>query len=106
MPRALLLIGEEAERAAPTLGQRARKRLAEPGGGDSSIGLRDYYLNDSGLDRFSKLGVGFQFSEPTAEYVYDGKAYREIIKRFPQCEEASLARHRLELARQKLARRK
>lgn len=105
VPRALLLIGEEAERATPALGQRARKRLAEPGGEDSTIGFRDYYLNDSGLDRYSKLGVSFEFSESTVEYVYDGKAYREIVKRFPQCEEAALARHRLELTRQKLARR-
>lgn len=103
VPRALLLMGEEAERAAETLTQRARKRLAEVRV-ENATRLSDYYLNDAGLDRYSKLRVVFDFNESIAEYVYDGRAYRDIVRRFPDREEARLARQRLELASQKMAR--
>ncbi len=105
-PRAQLLIGEEADRAAETLGQRARRRLGEAARDDANVKLREYYLSDAGLDRYSKLHVVFQFNESTAEYIYDGKAYREIIRRFPDSDEAKLARERLEAGRQKMAQRK
>jgi alpha-aminoadipate carrier protein LysW len=102
VPRAMLLLGEEAERAAHTLSQRAHRRLAEVPGAD--VRLRDYYLSDAGLDRYSKLGVVFDFNEATGEFVYDGKAYRELVRRFPGGEEATLARQRLELTSRKMAR--
>lgn len=102
VPRAMLLLGEEAERAAETLSQRAHRRLAEVHGAD--VRLRDYYLSDAGLDRYSKLGVVFDFNESTGEFVYDGKAYREVVRRFPGGEEARLARERLELTSRKMAR--
>ena len=98
VPRAMLLLAEEAERVAETLSQRARRRLA----GVSEADLRDYYLSDSGLDRYSKLGVVFDFNESTGEFVYDGGAYRELVKRFPRGEEAALARQRLEFTRRKM----
>jgi hypothetical protein len=102
VPRTMLYLGEEAERVAETLSQRTRRRLAEVRGADAS--LRDYYLSDAGLDRYSKLGVAFDFNESTGEFVYDGKAYREVVRRFPDGEEASLARQRLELTNRKMAR--
>lgn len=102
LPRAMLVLGEEAERVAETLSQRARRRLAEFRGADAN--LRDYYLSDAGLDRYSKLGVVFDFNESTGEFVYDGEAYRHLVKRFPGGEEATLARQRLELASRKMAR--
>jgi hypothetical protein len=102
VPRALLLMGEEADRAAETLTQRARKRLAGVQVGIANR-LSDYYLNDAGLDRYSKLRIVFNFNESIAEFVYDGEAYRNIVKRFPDREEASLARQRLELASKKMA---
>ena len=105
VPRALLLMGEEAERAAEKLSQRARKRLAEVAGKNANADLSDYYLNDSGLDRYSKLQIVFGFNQSMAEYVYDGKAYRDVVKRFPDGEEARLARQRLALVSHKLARR-
>lgn len=101
VPRALLLLGEEGERAATTLSQRTRRRLAEVPATDAS--LRDYYLSDAGLDRYSRLGIVFDFNESTGEFVYDGKAYREIVRRFPGGEEARRARQRLELAIRKTA---
>jgi len=100
--RALLLMGEEADRAAETLTQRARKRLAEVQVSNSTR-LRDYYLSDAGLDRYSKLHIVFDFNEASAQFVYDGKAYRDIVRRFPEREEAILARQRLELASKKMA---
>lgn len=102
VPHAMLLLGEEAERVAETLSQRTRRRLAEVRGTDAS--LRDYYLSDAGLDRYSRLGIGFDFNESTSEFSYDGKAYREIVRRFPKAEEARLARQRLDLTNQKTAR--
>ena len=101
VPRAMLLLGEEAERVAETLSQRTHRRLAEVHGAD--VRLRDYYLSDAGLDRYSKLGVVFDFNESTGEFVYEGKAYREIVRRFPGGEEARRAREHLELNRRKMA---
>jgi len=106
VPRALLLLGEEADRAAETLSQRARKRLAEVNVGDGSPGLKEYYMNDTGLDRYSKVRVVFDFNESIAEFVYDGRAYSELVRRFPGREETALARQRIEVARQKMARRR
>ncbi len=102
IPRAMLMLGEEADRAAETLSQRVRRRLAELRGAVAAA--RDYYLSDAGLDRYSKLGIVFDFNQSTSEFVYNGKVYREIVKRFPKCEEASLAGQRLELNSRKIAR--
>lgn len=96
VPRAMLLLAEEAERVAKTLSQRTRRRLEKVGGNDAT--LRDYYLSDAGLDRYSRLGIAFDFNESTGEFVYDGKAYRELVWRFPGVSEAIHARHQLELA--------
>lgn len=95
VPRAMLLLGEESERVAETLSQRTRRRLADVRGAVAKA--RDYYLSDPGLDRFSKLGVVFDFNESSGEFVYDGKFYRELIRRFPASQEARLARQHLEL---------
>ena len=105
-PRAWLAMGEEADRAATTLTRNARRRLKTLGEGTTNASLRDYYLNDSGLDRYSRLRVVFDFKGSTSEYAYDGKAYREIVRRFPNSEEARIARGRLESADQRLANQK
>jgi hypothetical protein len=102
VPRAMLLLGEEAERVGDTLSQRTRRRLAEVRAGDAS--LRDYYLSDAGLDRYSRLGIVFDFDERSGEFVYDGRSYREIIRRAPGTDEARLAKQRLNLLSQKAAR--
>src|SRR5262245_18723414 len=59
VPRALVLIGGEAERAAKTLSVRAKKRLADVPPEQQNPSLRVYYLNDAGLDRYNKLGIAF-----------------------------------------------
>jgi hypothetical protein len=104
VPRALLLLGEEAERVAQTLSQRTRRRLAEVRDADAS--LHDYYLSDAGLDRYSRLGVAFDLDDSTGEFIYDGKAYTDIVRRFPRSEEAGIARQHLDTANQKTARRR
>jgi hypothetical protein len=106
VPRALLLMGEEADRAAQALTQRARKRLADASEENWNAKARDYFLNDVGLDRYSKLHVVFDFNEVTSEYVYDGRAYVEVVRRFPSHEEAGLARQRIEADKQKMAKRR
>lgn len=102
VPRAMLLLGEEAERVAETLSQRTRRKLADVRPADAT--LRDYYLSDAGLDRYSRLGIVFDFNESAGEFVYDGKAFLEIVKRFPKSEEARLARQHLDLTSRKAAR--
>jgi hypothetical protein len=101
VPRAMLLLGQEAERVAESLSPRTHRRLAEVRARDARI--RDYYLSDAGLDRFSRLGLVFDFDESTGEFIYDRKAYRDIVRRFPKSEEAKLARQRLDLASRKSA---
>lgn len=105
VPRALLLMGEEADRAAQTLTGRARKRLADTSQENWNASSRDYFLNDVGLDRYSKLHIVFDFNEATSEYVYDGRAYGDVVRRFPNHEEAVLARQRIEVAKHKMANR-
>ena len=93
-PRALLMMGEEADRAASSLASRAHRRLE--GAVGERLKARDLYLNDPGLDRYSRLKINFDFDESTAHYAYDGRAFREILKRYPLSNEAGPARVRLE----------
>jgi hypothetical protein len=95
MPRVLFLMGQEAERAAEALSHKARQHIEGHKGSQSGLTVRDLYLNYSGLDPYSRLGVRFDFDEETAEYVYDGQAYRALIRLFPKSQEAALARERL-----------
>ncbi|HSB09916.1 MAG TPA: hypothetical protein VLM38_10560 [Blastocatellia bacterium] len=101
VPRAFLVMGEEADRAAESLSQRARRRNPESTAVSPNVPWRDYYLNDPGLDRYSRLHIVFDFDEARSEYVYDGKAYREILKRYPNGQEAVVARRHLNDAREK-----
>lgn len=102
LPRALMRLGEDGERAAELLTRRARRRLADLNLTEAR--LKDYYLNDAGLDRFSKLDIKFDFDEAAAQYLYDGQAYREVVKRFPRSREANAAREKLGLSGLKAAR--
>ena len=95
-PRALLLLGEEAGHAAAALTQHARRRLKTLDEQQSGAQAEAYYLNDPGLDRYSRLRVAFRFDTSQSRYVYDGQAYRDILRRYPQSAEAEAARHHLE----------
>jgi len=95
-PRALLLLAEEAEGAAASLTRHAQRRLQTLAERKHGATIEDYYLNDPGLDRYSRLRVAFRFDASQTRYAYDGKAYREILRRYPQSAEAEIARRRLE----------
>lgn len=98
-PRCLLLLGETAEQVAERLTRDAKRRVGneEPGAG---LSRRDYLLNFAGLDRYNRLGVTFDLSEAADKIVYDGAAYRELLRRYPRSAEATEAGPRLEKLRQ------
>jgi hypothetical protein len=100
----LLLYGEAAEESAVALSRTASNRLEEDRLPTDAAPLRSYYLNFNGLDRFSKQGIGFTFDATSKQYRYDGAAWREILRRYPQSREASEARRRLDALRQTTAR--
>ena len=91
-PEVLLILGDAAEEACAKLSREAARRLDI---GASSAPAFSYFLNFSGLDRYSRQGIGFVFDRETKEYHYDGAAWREILRRFPRTPQAAEARTRL-----------
>lgn len=94
-PRCLLALGDAAERAAERLTRDAQRRVGDE---EPSAGLskRDYFLNYAGLDRYNRNGVTFDFDEAGEKIVYDGAAYRELLRRYPRSAEAKAAQERWE----------
>ncbi len=94
-PKALLALGQAAEHAAEKLSRDADRRLGDdlPGGG---VSKRDFVLSFNGLDRFNRAGVTFDYDEARDRIVYDGAAYRELLRRYPRSAEAEPARARLD----------
>ncbi len=92
-PKALLVLGAVAEKAADRLTRDAKRRVGEeePGRG---LGRRDFLLNFNGLDRYNRIGVTFDYDEASDRIVYDGAAYRELLRRYPRSEEAKAAREK------------
>jgi hypothetical protein len=103
LPKALLLFAEDGERIAALLNHAAQKHLKPLSEENPLARARDFYLSDPSLDRFSKLGAHFDYSEKSGEYIYDGQAYRDLIRRFPKSREAAIAHQQLAIRRQKLA---
>jgi hypothetical protein len=100
-PRALLALGQAAEAAATRLTRDARRRAggaAEEVGG--RLGEREYALNYVGLDRYNRLGVTFNYDDTTQRIVYDGAAYRELVRKYPRSAAAEEARERLAKVRE------
>ena len=94
VPKALLVLGQAAEHAAEKLSRDADRRLGDdlPEGG---VSKRDFVLSFNGLDRFNRAGVTFDYDEARDRIVYDGAAYRELLRRYPRSQEAQQARERL-----------
>ena len=67
---------------------------------DKRLGEREYLLNYVGLDRYNKLGITFDYDEASRHLVYDGGAYREILKKYARSPEAVEAKARLEKLKQ------
>jgi len=53
-------------------------------------------LDYNGLDRYNREGLTFLFDRTTRKFSYDGAAWREILKRYPNSPEAVEARKHLE----------
>jgi len=95
-PRVLLLYGDAAEEAAAKLSREAERRFGRrelPADGAPDF---SYYLNYSGLDRYNRQGVTFTFDRAARKFHYDGAAWREILRRYPNSSEAAEARKLLE----------
>ena len=92
-PTVLLLLGDSAEEIAEKLSKSAARRINET----ASVAPEfSYYLNYSGLDRYNRLGVKFVFDPSTKRFHYDGTAWRELIRRYPETPQTAEARKKLE----------
>ena len=94
-PKVLLIYGDAAEAAAARLSREAERRFERrelPSNGPPEF---SYFLNYSGLDRYNRQGVTFTFDRSTKQLHYEGWAWREIVRRYPNSAEAAEARKRL-----------
>lgn len=93
----LLILGDSAQEAALKLSRDVvgRVPLAEvrPLAANDSQ-LRSFYLGNAMLDRYSRIGVRFEFDLSSMRFRYDGAAWREILARHPQSSEADIVRGR------------
>ena len=94
-PKVLLIYGDAAEEAAAKLSREAERRFERrelPAGGAPEF---SYYLNYSSLDRYNRQGITFTFDRTNKKFHYEGWAWREIVRRYPNSPEAADARKRL-----------
>jgi hypothetical protein len=95
--RVLTLYASEADQVAVRLSRDAQRRFARielPANGAPEY---SYYLNYNALDRYNRAGITFMFDRASKTFSYDGRAWREIIKRYPHSPEAAEAKKRLEV---------
>ena len=102
-PRVLALYAGAADEVAAKLSREAQRRFAKAELPANGAPEYSYYLNYNGLDRYNRAGVTFTLDRTSKTYSYDGGAWRQIVRRFPNSLEAVEARKRLEaLAKVKL----
>jgi hypothetical protein len=97
--KVLAMYAGEAEDVADKLTRDAGRRFTKnelPANGAPEF---SYYLNYNGLDRYNREGITFLFDRTSKKFSYNGAAWREILKRYPNSPEAVEARKRLESAR-------
>ncbi len=87
-PKCLLRLAESAGRAADRLTRDAARRL-DPARMQPEE-RRLFFLNYSGLDRYNRLGIHFDFDAGSNRLVYDGAAGRELMRRYPRSPEAGM----------------
>ena len=95
-PTVLMIYADAAEEAAAKLSREAERRFERrelPAGGAPEF---SYYLNYSGLDRYNRQGITFTFDRHTKQLHYEGWAWREILRRYPNSPEAVTARTHLD----------
>src|SRR2546423_198593 len=78
-PEVFLLLGDTAEELAAKLSTDAARRMNDLGDAPEFR----YYLNYTGLDRYNRQQVGFVFNRSSKRFHYDGTAWRELIRRYP-----------------------
>jgi hypothetical protein len=93
----LLMFGDEAARAAEKLSRDTISRLDKKEMEASGAPLHSFYMSFNLLDRYRRQGVTFSFDMEKKKYVYDGAAWREILKNYPNSPEAQEAKKRLGL---------
>lgn len=93
-PAVLIILGDEAEKAAARLSQDAARRLHTEELNATGASLASYFLNYSGLDRYRRQGIVFTFDSATRRFQYDGAAWRELIRRHRGSAEAAAVRER------------
>src|SRR5262249_40829363 len=97
-PKALMILAEAAEGEAAKLSRDAKRRVGEgvpDTGPNAGLARRDFMLNYAGLDRYNRIGVTFDYDEASDRIVYDGAAYRELLRHYPRSAEAQAASERL-----------
>lgn len=94
--KVLAMYASEAEDVAEKLTRDAGRRFARNELPPDGAPEFSYYLNYNGLDRYNREGVTFQFDRVTKKFSYDGAAWREIVKRYPNSPEAVEARKHLD----------
>jgi hypothetical protein len=99
IPHVLALYAAEAEDVAEKLSRDAQKRFAKNELPTDGAPEFSYYLNYNGLDRYNREGITFLFDRETKKFSYDGAAWRDILKRFPNNPEAAEANKHLEALR-------
>lgn len=93
--KVLAMYAGEAEDVAGKLTRDAARRFAKNELPPIGAPEFSYYLNYNGLDRYNREGLTFHFDRTTKKFSYDGAAWREILKRYPNSPEAVEARKHL-----------
>ncbi len=94
-PQALLLFGDAAASAAERLTRDAARRLDKAEMAATPAPPHSFMLNFQGIDRFNREGIRFTYEQAANRLRYDGASWREIVRRYPQSDEAAEARKRL-----------
>jgi hypothetical protein len=95
-PAVLLLYGDTAEGLCEKLSREAGRRLDQKEIAATGAPEFSYFLNYNALDRYNRQNAHFVFDRAKKQFHYDGAAWREIVRRYPNSPEASAARQRLE----------
>ncbi len=94
-PTVLQLYGDAAEEAAAKLSADAGRRLSKEVMAAGGASAHSYFMNYNGLDRYARQGITFVFDRAARAFHYEGKCWREILRRYPRSPEAETARQRL-----------
>ncbi len=95
-PKVLAMYASEAGDVAEKLTRDAGRRFAKNELPPIGAPEFSYYLNYNGLDRYNREGITFLFDRTTKKFSYDGAAWREILKRYPNSPESVEARKHLD----------